>query len=170
MTKELSALFDGELEIHEGPLLWSDLKRNPRLREAWQDYKLIGDALRAESNLARDITSGVMHNLASEPVVLMPKPQRARKWSSVVMAMAASVAGVAVVGWLALSQTMLGGESPTLAQQAPVSHSGTTVVAAPAPAHGMQEYMLAHQTNAPGLSLQGGTQHIRTVSAVGPGK
>jgi hypothetical protein len=34
----------------------------------------------------------------------------------------------------------------------------------------MQEYMLAHQANAPGLYLQGGAEHIRTVSVVGIGK
>jgi hypothetical protein len=34
----------------------------------------------------------------------------------------------------------------------------------------MQEYLLAHQANAPGLHLQGGAQHIRTVSAVGKGQ
>ena len=28
-----------------------------------------------------------------------------------------------------------------------------------------QEYLLAHQANAPGLHMQGGAQHIRTVSA-----
>jgi sigma-E factor negative regulatory protein RseA len=167
MTKELSALFDGELEVHEESALWADLKRNPRLRETWQDYKLIGDALRTEGNLARDITAGVMRNLESEPVILAPKPQHARKWSSVVMAMAASVAGIAVVGWLALSQPMLSGEPATLAL---AKHPAPTVAASPAPSQGMQEYILAHQANAPGLYLQGGTQHIRTVSAVGPGK
>lgn len=172
MSKELSALFDGELEVHENPVVWDDLRRNPRLRETWQNYKLIGDALRAEGNLACDITSGVMRGLASEPAILAPQPRRVRKWSSVILAMAASVAGVAVVGWLALSQAVPGGGSAMLAKQATGGPSGTTVVAAPAPApsHGMQEYMLAHQANAPGLNLQGGTQHIRTVSVVGTDK
>lgn len=166
MTKELSALFDGELEIHEEPDLWSTLKRNPQLRATWQDYKLIGDTLRNEGNLARDITTDVMRCLDDEPVVFAPKPKQKRKWSSVVMAMAASVAGVSVVGWLALSQPMLDGESATLAQ-ASARQTTLTAAASPMPSQGMQEYMLAHQANAPGLYLQGGTQHIRTVSAVG---
>jgi sigma-E factor negative regulatory protein RseA len=167
MTKELSALLDGELEVHEESTLWGDLKRDPRLRETWQNYKLIGDALRSEENLARDITAGVMGDLDSEPVILAPRPQHARKGSSVVMAMAASVAGIAVVGWLALSQPMLGGEPATLAQ---AKRPAPLAAISPVPSQGMQEYMLAHQTNAPGLYLQGGTQHIRTVSAVGPVK
>jgi sigma-E factor negative regulatory protein RseA len=169
MTKELSALFDGELEVHEEPALWVTLKRNPQLRGTWQDYKLIGDTLRAEGNLARDITADVMRDLYDEPVILVPKPKPARRWSSVVMAMAASVAGIAVVGWLALSQPMLNSEPATLAQQA-AKPSVPPLAAAPAPSQGMQEYMLAHQANAPGLYLQGGTQHIRTVSVVGPAK
>ncbi len=167
MTKELSALFDGELEVHEEPALWATLTRNPQLRSKWQDYKLIGDTLRADVNLARDITAGVMRNLDGEPVILAPKPKHARKWSSVAMAMAASLAGIAVVGWLALSQPILGRERATLAQ---AKRPAATVAALPVPAQGMQEYMLAHQANAPGLHLQGGTQHIRTVSTVGATK
>lgn len=166
MTKELSALFDGELEIHEEPEFWATLKRNPQLRLTWQDYKLIGDTLRTEENLTRDITVDVMRCLDDEPVILAPKPKQKRRWSSVVMAMAASVAGISVVGWLALSQPMLDGEPAALAQ-APAKQTTLTASASSTPSQGMQEYMLAHQANAPGLYLQGGTQHIRTVSAVG---
>ncbi len=167
MTKELSAMFDGELEIHEEAGLWAALKAEPRLRNKWQTYKLIGDAIRDERNLARDITDGVMRELADEPVVLAPQARRVSTWSSAVMAMAASVAGIAVVGWLALTPQLQGGEQAALAQakQAPAA-----AVAPPPTSPGMQEYVLAHQANAPGLHLQGGTQHIRTVSVVGGSK
>ena len=169
MTKELSALLDGELEMHEEPTLWVAMRANPHLRENWQSYKLIGDAIRNEPGLACDITAKVMRDLANEPVVLAPRTKPARKWSNAIMAMAASVAGVAVVGWLALVQHLQTGEAaPQLARiskQAPVA-----AAPAPVPAQGMQEYVLAHQANAPGFHLQGGTQHIRTVSAAGATK
>lgn len=167
MTKELSALLDGELDMHEEPALWSALKANPRLRESWQSYKLIGDAIRNEHALAHDITDKVMRELAEEPVIVAPRSRPKRTWSNSIMAMAASVAGVAVVGWLALGQQIQQGDAaPQLAQNSkPVA-----VVVSPASVQGMQEYVLAHQANAPGFHLQGGTQHIRTVSAAGTTK
>lgn len=167
MTKELSALFDNELEVHEEPALWVALKAEPHLRERWQNYKLIGDALRDEQNLACDITGDVMRALADEPVILAPQKKRATTWSSAIMAMAASVAGIAVVGWLALGPQFKDNELPVLAK----APSQTTAVSAPqADSAGIQEYVLAHQANAPGLYLQGGTQHIRTVSVVSDDK
>jgi sigma-E factor negative regulatory protein RseA len=167
MTKELSALLDGELEMHEEPGLWAALKADPHLREKWQNYKLIGDAIRAERDLACDITSGVMRDLAEEPVVFAPRAKRGATWSSAIMAMAASVAGIAVVGWLALTPQLPGGESAALAQ---ARYVPAAAVPLPPNSAGLQEYVLAHQANAPGLHLQGGTQHIRTVSVVGTSK
>jgi negative regulator of sigma E activity len=165
MTKELSALFDGELEMHEGPDLWATMKTNSRLQETWRQYKLIGDAMRDEGNLSRDITAKVMRELSDEPIAFAPRPQRPAKWSSTLMALAASVAGISVVGWLA-AQQFVGNEPATLAR---VERPKETAIAKPgvASTQGMQEYMLAHQANAPGLYLQGGAQHIRTVSVVG---
>lgn len=169
MTKELSALLDGELEVHEEAGLWISLKADPHLREKWQNYKLIGDAIRDERGLACDITSGVMRELADEPVVIAPRTKRAPKWSSAIMAMAASIAGFAVVGWLALTPQLHGGEQ-TASAQLKVKAAPVAVVAPPSNSAGIQEYVLAHQANAPGLHLQGGTQHIRTVSVVGSSK
>lgn len=167
MTKELSALLDGELEIHEESALWATLKANPQLRGRWQDYKLISDALHAEADLARDLTAKVMRGLADEPVVLAPRVRQAKTWSSAIMALAASLAGVTVVGWLALAPQVQGGGVPAsaAAKQQPVA------VAAPsAGQHGLQEYVLAHQANSPTSYLQGGTQHVRTVSVTGTSK
>jgi hypothetical protein len=82
--------------------------------------------------------------------------------------MAASVAGIAVVGWLALAPQLKANDMAALAKVTP-QPVAAAAAAAPATA-GIQEYVLAHQANAPGLHLQGGTQHIRTVSVVGASK
>ncbi len=167
MTKELSALFDGELEVHEEPALWTTLKANPRLLGTWRSYGLMGDAIRNEGRLSRDLTEGVMRGLADEPVVFAPRPKRGTTWSNALMAMAASVAGISVVGWLALTQPQQNGEGGTIVQ---AQRPAPVVVAASGAPQGMREYMLAHQANAPGLQLQGGAQHIRTVSSIGVAK
>lgn len=167
MTKELSALLDGELEMHEKSALWATLKAEPQLRGRWQEYKLISDALHAEANLASDLTAKVMRDLAEEPVILAPRVRQAKTWSGAIMALAASVAGVAVVGWLALAPQVQEGGVPALAvaKQQPVA-----VAAHSAGQHGLQEYVLAHQANSPTSYLQGGTQHVRTVSVAGTRK
>jgi len=170
MTKELSALLDGELEQHEIQQLWSALKAEPRLRGVWTDYRLVGDTIRGEAKLSADITARVMARLADEPVVLAPhRSKTPNSWQRPVLALAASLSGVAVVGWLALAQQPPVREPATLARleqrsPAPVAVADTTT------SNGMQEYLLAHQANAPGLHLPGGAQHIRTVSAVGNGQ
>lgn len=170
MTKELSALLDGEIEQHETSALWASLRADPRKRATWSAYSLIGDALRGEVRLSADITGRVMMQLADEPVVLAPKTGRQRStWQGSILAIAASLAGVAVVGWLVLAQQQPIRESNIVArldqrQQATVNLAQAT------PGNGMQEYLLAHQANAPGLHLPGGAQHIRTVSIVSNGQ
>lgn len=171
MTKELSALLDGELEMHEELALWTTLKAEPHLRGRWQDYKLISDAIHAEANLASDLTARVMHGLADEPVILAPRVRPANTWSSAIMALAASLAGVAVVGWMALAPQAENGDAGTSALMAAKQpQRQVAVVAAEPEQRGLQEYVLAHQANSPTFYLQGGAEHIRTVSVTGASK
>jgi sigma-E factor negative regulatory protein RseA len=168
MTKEMSALFDGELEQHEETALWNALKVNSRLQHTWRQYQLISDVMGDQDNLASDITGKVMTALGDEPVVFTPSAKRPGSRPGSLMALAASVAGVAVVGWLALAQRPPANESFSLTRSERVTPAPVVARAVPAP--GMQEYMLAHQASASGLHLPGGAQHIRTVSAVGGGQ
>jgi sigma-E factor negative regulatory protein RseA len=163
MTKELSALLDGELETHESCRLWSDMKADSQLRLRWVEYQVIGASLRHDETDGLELTAKVMRSLAEEPVVLAPMPPSAKGWQGSVLALAASVAGVAVVAWLALAPTSPSSEYSTMARMEKVPAAATV-----APGQGLgeyQEYLLAHQANAPGLHMQGGAQHIRTVSA-----
>lgn len=164
MKIELSALIDGETEGHEIAAVLGALKSSPAMRDAWSEYHLIGDVLRGEPELERDITSGVMQRLADEPVVLAPAPRRQSGWLRPLAALAASVAGVAVVGWLALAPSPAP-EQPLVASAEVVGHR-----AEPMMVSDIQEYLLAHQANAPGLRLQGGSQNIRTVSVLETGR
>lgn len=165
MTKEVSALFDGEQEEREAPSTWQTLKSETSLRQAWGEYQLIGDALRRERRLDADITARVMAELKDEPIVLAPRRKPPSHWQRTAIAMAASVAGVAVVGWLALTREPATRDGAQLVRNEPPPIQ--VVSAAPVPPKGIEEYMLAHQASAHGLHIQGGTQHIRTVSAIG---
>lgn len=169
MTKELSALLDGELEAHEAQALWADLKSDRKRFDTWRDYQLIRDAVRQEGPLGIDLTARVMRDLETEPVVLAPRRRAGReRRQSTLLAVAASLAGVAVVGWLALVQQPATPELPQLARGPEQVVRPVSVTTSQMPEY--REYLLAHQTNAPGLHMMGGAQHIRTVAAVGSGQ
>lgn len=164
MRIELSALIDGETEVHEARAMLAAMRSDPELRAAWSEYHLIGDVLRNEGRLSADVVSGVLQSLAEEPVVLAPVSRQPTAWQRPLAALAASLAGVAVVAWLALPSQTAPADGRLAAAKMPTAVASTTA------GHDLQEYLLAHQANAPGLRLQGDRQNIRTVSVMEGGR
>lgn len=163
MKTRLSGLIDGELEAREAAAVLDAVKGDTELRECWRRYQLIGDALKGGGSLHRDITARVMAAIDDEPVVLAPRrtvPDNG--WSRTVLALAASVAGVALVAWVALGPR----DDARPAAELAVAPA-TAQVAAQAPAGDMREYLAAHQAQAGSLQFRGGTENIRTVAAGG---
>lgn len=169
---EMSALFDGELEPHEiRPVLRATID-DEALRAEWQAYALIGDQLRGESTVGSDLTAGVMARLAEEPVVLAPRNLSKPVHQHPLFALAASVAGVAVVGWFALVGNTQSTQSE--ASLAAVSRGPTLAVAvqpskpqtvSAVPLRGdLSEYLVAHQTQSSGFRLGDGVQQVRAVT------
>jgi negative regulator of sigma E activity len=173
---ELSALLDGELEPHELRPTLNSVAREEVLRDAWDSYVLIGDQLRNEPLDIPDLTANVMTKIREEPVVLAPRNLQLTRRNHPLLTLAASVAGVAVVGWLALVGTS--GNAPLENKLAAVppaptfartSNSQQTslepVAVAAAPVRSdMSEYLLAHHTQASSFRLGVNTENIRTVS------
>jgi sigma-E factor negative regulatory protein RseA len=159
MKQRLSAMMDDAAEDHECESCVKRLKDDPELRAAWDAYHLIGDALRGHT--APDIVARVQRRLAAEPTVLAPRaiePARRRAaWYG--LSMAASVAAVALVGWMALPLFDLQQESPPRV---------TAQVPAPAPlvpvAQGVSDYLLAHQRFSPSPAIGGVAPYIRSVT------
>jgi sigma-E factor negative regulatory protein RseA len=175
MKSDVSALLDGELEAHEAKAAFAALRDEGELRRAWDEYQTIGAALRHEEGLGAGLTARVMAGLAHDVTVLAPRPPRAMAWQRPLMALAASVAGVAVVGWVAFSGQLAPAPvgSVQLAGAVPAQPAAVATVAAGAPAtpavrREMQNYLAAHQAQVAVAQVLGGTQHIRTVS-VGTG-
>lgn len=162
MKTQISALMDGELEDHEVAATFDALRRDEELRRQWSDGQLLAAALRDEPNLAFDVTARVMAALEQEPTVLAPRPSPRREWLRPAMALAAAVAGVAVVAWLGLGPVA----EPGPAQVAQVAPRVVTAPASPATPR-LQEYLVAHQAHG---ALVGGTRNIRTVSATAEGR
>lgn len=172
---EISALIDGELEAHE---VRAAIKASLHDVDRWRIYGLIGDGLRGEPVDAPDMTASVMARIAEEPVILAPRNLRPQPRQHPLLALAASVAGVAVVGWLALAGHQ---QAPTAGQPLAVAHEARMNVAGiatgtvpPAPTFSkapqaalqgdMSEYLLAHHAQASTGRLGDSTQQIRTVA------
>jgi sigma-E factor negative regulatory protein RseA len=153
MKDQLSALVDGEFAAEDAEHLITSLKSNGELKEAWQHYHLIGDAMRGNMAMRPDFSARVMQALDAEPTVLAVskankpettpiKPSRyksTRFWS-----MAASVAAVLFVGLVVLQQKFSNDE------MAPVEIAQSLPI----------EYLEAHHAAAP----SGSTYYIQTAS------
>lgn len=175
---ELSALYDDELEPLELASIANAAVRDEELRAAWLAYGVIGDGLRGEDIAVVDLSAGVMAKLRAEPVVLAPNNLRVSR-SHPLLALAASVAGVAVVAWLSLAgDPAAAPEASRLATVAPaptfVRLPERTLAAAGAEAASpaqqaaargdMSEYLLAHHIQASTFRLHDSTEHVRSVS------
>ncbi|MBI3525843.1 MAG: sigma-E factor negative regulatory protein [Betaproteobacteria bacterium] len=158
MKTEISCLFDNELELHDQRLALDALRGDEELRCAWDRYQLIGDTLRGASGLATNLTPGVMTSLHDEPTVLAPIMRRPTGVLRNLAALAASLTGVAVVGWLALSQPAPQAPLPALAKSAQPAVAGTPE------SERMQEFLMAHQAYSPSSRIQGGASYIRTIA------
>ena len=171
MNEKISALMDGELEGKPAADMIDALEREGEALGAWRSYHLISDAMRDTQLLSAGFAARVAEKLAAEPTVLAPKRQtfglRAesrKKWVALPAAAAASLAGVALVGWLAFAPQQQGTSSPAPLAQAPAaSPAGGKPVIVPLPS-ATPDYLLAHQGFSPRLSLQGMAPYARTVS------
>lgn len=139
MKESVSALMDGEIESQEEvSKILGSMERDETLESVWEEYHLIGDAMRSNSLLSVDVSQQVADRLAAEPAVLAPSISRRRRAMPAVplrtWALAASISFAAVIAW-----QQLRGPAPqavTVAQQpAPV----------PLPSERDSAYLLAHQ-------------------------
>lgn len=172
MKMQISSLMDGELDAHEAADVLRALSRDADQQNDWHLYHLIGDALRQEPCLAMDIAARVNHLLALEPTVLAPvrTSHNRPRWQRPLMAAAATVAGVAVVAWVALVPVAEFGHPAIASANPPVAATNAAIAANVSPVTDdqsayLQEYLVAHQAYAPSGSLIGGSNHVRTVAA-----
>lgn len=172
MKTKISALIDGELDVHEMREVCLAMRKDSDLRDMCNTYALIGDSLRGEPYLATDVSHAVLGRLANEPVILAPGATQntlsatvMRQWLRPALAMAATVAGVAVVAWLGLPAHSTQ-EPPQVAEATSNQPLVLAVTGNPRNAD-MQEYLIAHQIQGGSVFLSGDTQRIRTVSLAG---
>ncbi len=150
MKDRVSEFMDGELDDGAAGQVIDALAREGEARETWRLYHLIGDALR-DSRVPP----------AWEPAPVTPGRLQ-RQPRALYAALAASLAAVALVGWLAFAPQE-SAVAPVALQQPPAAAARTNPVLVPLPS-GTNDYLLAHQQFSPRVSLQGMAPYVRTVS------
>jgi len=111
--------------------------------------------------LSEGFTARFSERLAAEATVLAPSSLPGRTpVQRFALAAAASVAAVALVGWLAFAPQP---EAPQPIAQAPAPAPVVQAVNVPLPS-AANDYLLAHQGFSPRVSLQGMAPYVRTVS------
>ena len=168
MKDKLSALMDGELDGRTATPLINELGHEGEARETWIAYHLIGDAMRDTRVLSEGFSARFARRLAEEPTVLAPKRLAPRfvssnPWLAMPAAVAASLAGVALVGWLAFAPQAQQQGVPVATANSSAPRIETRPQRIPLPT-ATPDYLLAHQGFSPRLSLEGMAPYARTVS------
>jgi len=162
---KLSAWMDGELDEALGAAELGRIKRDAQLRERWDTFHLIGDAMRGEPLLSLQFQQQLSERLSREPTVLAPRRRSIGKIATYGLSAAASLAAVAAVGWVALSSDGTSSvESPAIMAQGPVRALQTPPVVNVPDNGRMHEYLLAHMGVSPSTALQGLAPYILTVT------
>jgi len=158
MKEQISALMDGELEGHAADTAIDALRAGGEALETWRLYHLISDGMRDTRLLGAGFTARFAERLAAEPTVLAPGRLPGRTpVQRFALAAAASVAAVALVGWLAF------GPQPQAPQPIAQAETPTTAITVPL-TNAANDYLLAHQGFSPRVSLQGMVPYVRTVA------
>ena len=158
--EEVSLLMDGELDVERVEHACVGLRETAAM-ETWVCYHVIGDSLRRCALLAPGFGRRFAARLAAEPTVLAPsRGQPAR--AAVAWAIAASVAAVGVVSWVALTTMPAPPAALATVQQA------AAVRAADARRPADNEYLVAHQEYSPTTAIQGVRPYLRAVAADAP--
>jgi len=183
MKPEISALMDGELEAAEFDTALAALREDEAAGIAWRTYHLIGDVMQGHAAPGGRCVARVLERLASEPTLMgalpadIVAPQRPRWY--VPSAIAASLAAVALVGWMVFAPRSA---DELMARNAgPAQVEPVVIESAKAPATkpvlvreplspAARDYLLAHQAYSPRNSLQGVAPFVRSVSAEAAGR
>lgn len=159
MRDKISQLMDGELDERGSTAAIETLRRDAEGLETWRTYHVISDAMRGTPLLSERFAARFAERFSAEPPVLVPAPAAAR--SRLLLAAAASVTAVALVGWLAFAPQPR--QAPQLAQ-APAAAPAAPKATPRGLPKAANDYLLAHQGSSPRVYLQGMAPYVRTVS------
>jgi sigma-E factor negative regulatory protein RseA len=147
---------DGELGRREAKTTIELLESDQALAQSWETYHLIGDSLRREAELRPDFVHRLHQRLEQEPTVIAPHTRLSHRVVRYTLPLAAGVAGVTLVAWLALEV----GQPPSPTVTARPSPPSQPFV----PSRAVSDYLTVHQEFSPSTAMQGLASYVRTVS------
>jgi sigma-E factor negative regulatory protein RseA len=168
MKQRISEWMDGELETGAARTMLTQVAESPQLRSEWVVYHMIGDGMRGSPDLSHGFLGRVCDRLADEPAILAPRAASVSRPGVAAFAMyaAASLAAVAVVGWLAFAPQPFP-NAQIASQRAGVKPAPKPVAAKPNVTPLKPEdhdFLLAHQAVSPSGNMQGVAPYVRTVA------
>ena len=163
--QQLSMLLDGELDFEQALILHDRMDSEPELQALWHRQNLISQALKTEPLTlgGEDFVNQVSEAIQAEPTVLVPKRRRTYQVPKTALAVAASVACLALFvfnympkGISPPSSDLMIAESPSIAKPRPL-------LARVEPSYDARfnEYLVSHQQ---GSLTPGMLSHARIVS------
>ncbi len=158
MKEDISALMDGEMFEDDAGAFLDRLKRHPEARREWENYHLIGDALRQPDHLCKTFGQSFHERLQAEPTVFAPRKYTSQRIRNFALSAVASVMALALVAWLSLQ---VGGEQTTQVAVVQMPQDNSAIRPASAQA---DDYLMAHQEFSPSAEVHGAASYIRAVS------
>lgn len=157
MKEDISALMDGEMFEDQADAFLDKLKRHPGARQEWENYHLIGDALRQPDHLCKTFGASFHERLQAEPTVFAPHNHASQRVRNFALSAVASVMALALVAWLSLQ---VGGEQTAQVAATQMPQDGAI---RPASAQA-DDYLMAHQEFSPSADVHGAASYIRAVA------
>ncbi|WP_283744544.1 sigma-E factor negative regulatory protein [Sideroxydans sp. CL21] len=157
MKQEISALMDGEMFEDQADAFLDKLKRHPEIRHDWENYHLIGDALRQPDHICKGFQKSFHERLQAEPTVIAPYKRTTQRVRNFALSAVASVMALALVAWLSLQ---VGNEpAPKVASMQPDTISAIRPASSQA-----DDYLMAHQEFSPSADIHGAASYIHAVA------
>jgi sigma-E factor negative regulatory protein RseA len=158
MKQEISALMDGELFEDQANVFFDKLKRHPEAQQDWEDYHLIGDALRQPDHVCSSFGKSFHERLQAEPTVIAPYSRTSQRVRNFALSAVASVMALALVAWLSLQ---VGSEpAPQVASaQVPQDNNAVRPVSAQS-----NDDLMAHQDFSPSADVHVAAPYIHAVA------
>jgi sigma-E factor negative regulatory protein RseA len=158
MKQEISALMDGEMFEDQADVFLDKLKRHPETQQDWENYHLIGDALRQPDHICKSFGKSFHERLQAEPTVIAPYNNRAsQRTRNFALSAVASVMALALVAWLSMQV----GNEPA-PQVASVQQDNISAIR-PASVQ-IDDYLMAHQEFSPSADVHGAASYIHAVA------
>ena len=157
MKQEISALMDGEMFEDQADAFLDKLKRHPEMQQEWENYHLIGDALRQPDHVCKSFGNSFRERLQAEPTVIAPYKRTSQRIRNFALSAVASVMALALVAWLSLQV----GSEPAPQMAAAQIPQDNAIRPASAQAN---DYLMAHQEFSPSAEVHVSAPYIHAVA------